>query len=229
MLKDNKRIKDYLREDRPMEKLLSKGVSSLDNNELLAILVGSGTREKNAIELSEEILKERFIGNQLLYSSIEELMEIKGIGMSKATRIISGIELGRRLGMINNFDKISYNSPESVADYFYDHYRTSNKEEFVILILDSKNKLLALDSVSTGTINSTIVHPREVFKSAIKKSANSIILVHNHPSGDPYPSKEDIQITRRLTEAGEIVGIKVLDHIVIGSNRHFSFKENNII
>ena len=229
MLKENKRIKDYLREERPMEKLLKNGVAILDNKELLAILIGSGTKEKNAIELSNDILANKFIGNQLLYSSVEELMEIKGIGMSKATRIVSGIELGRRLGMINSFDKMSYNSPESVADYFYDHYKTSNKEEFVILILDSKNKLLALDSVSVGTINSTIVHPREVFKSAIKKSANSIILVHNHPSGDPHPSKEDLQITRRLSEVGDIVGIKVLDHIVIGSNKHFSFKENNLI
>ena len=228
---DNERIKikDLEKDKRPMEKLIKEGVKEISNQELLAILIGSGTREKNAIDLADELLNRKFVDNQLLFASVEELMENKGIGLAKATRILAGLELGRRLAMIDKFDRISYNSPESVAEYFYDHYSHSPREEFVALILDSKNKLISIDTISIGTINTTIVHPREVFKNAIKRSANAVILVHNHPSGDPTPSKEDIQITKRLFEVGEIVGINVLDHIVIGANRHYSFKEKGLI
>ncbi|MDO5027314.1 MAG: DNA repair protein RadC [Tissierellia bacterium] len=222
-------IKDLDVCDRPMEKLVSSGVKNLTNYDLLAILIGSGNREQNALDLAKTILNEKFRKSQLLFASIEELMSVKGIGLSKATRILAGLELGRRLGMVNTYDRISYNSPDSVAEYFYHHYKHSSNEEFVILILDSKNKLIDLDTVSIGTINSTIVHPREVFKNAIKKSANSIILVHNHPSGDPRPSDEDIKISKRLIEVGNIIGIKVLDHIIVGANRHVSLREENII
>lgn len=222
-------IKDLDVNERPMEKLMMLGPKCLTNYELLAILIGSGSKYKNALELSKYILDQAFIKNQLLFASVEELMQVNGIGVSKSTRILAGLELGRRLGMIDTYDQISYNSPDTVAEYFYYHYKHSTIEEFVILILDSKNKLIALDSISVGTINSTLVHPREVFKNAIKRSANSIILVHNHPSGDPSPSNEDILISKRLKEVGEIVGIKVLDHIIIGSNRHVSLKEKNII
>lgn len=222
-------IKDLNVDERPMERLINYGVSELSNQELLAILIGSGTRKRNALELSKHMLDEVFVNKELLFASVEELMQVEGIGVSKATRILSGLELGRRLGMIDAYDRISYNSPDTVADYFYHYYKHSSTEEFVILILDSKNKLIAIDTISIGTINSTIVHPREVFKSAIKRSANSIILVHNHPSGDPNPSQEDIMISKRLKEVGEIVGIKVLDHIIVGANRHISLKERNIL
>jgi len=223
------RIKDLEEGKRPMEKLMSHGVEALSNIELLAILIGSGTKDKNALEISEQILNEDFCGKLLLYASVEELIKIKGIHIAKASRILSGLELGRRLGKIDKSEQISYNNPNSVAEYFYNHYQHSTTEEFVILILDSKNKLIAIDSISKGTINSTIVHPREVFKNAIKKSANSIILVHNHPSGDPTPSDEDISITKRLKTCGEIIGINVLDHIIVGANKHISLREKNII
>lgn len=223
------KIKDLEESKRPMEKLKKYGVDSLSNVELLAILIGSGTKDKNALEISEQILDDEFCGKLLLYATIEELMRVKGIHIAKASRILSGLELGRRLGKIDRYEQISYNNPDSVAEYFYNHYQDSSTEEFVILILDSKNKLIALDSVSKGTINSTLVHPREVFKNAIKKSANSIILVHNHPSGDPTPSDEDISITKRLKSCGEIIGINVLDHIIVGANRHISLRERNII
>ncbi|NLW53039.1 MAG: DNA repair protein RadC [Tissierellia bacterium] len=226
---NKKTIKDLSEEKRPMEKLINYGVANLSDKELLAILIGSGTRDHNAIELAQKILEEDFLDNQLLFASVEELMQIKGIGISKSTRIVAGLELGKRLGMIDRYNQISYNNPETVAEYFYSHYQQSSTEEFVVLILDSKNKLIALETISVGTINSTIVHPREVFKGAIKRSANAIILVHNHPSGDPTPSDEDIRITKRLAEVGEIVGIKVLDHIVVGKNRHISLRERNII
>lgn len=226
---DNFTIKDLDKNKRPMEKLINQGVNELSNYELLAILIGSGTKKMNAIELSKHMLFEVFQEKQLLFASVEELMQISGIGISKATRILAGLELGRRLGMLDSYDKISYNSPDTVAEYFYHYYKHTSTEEFVILILDSKNKLIAIDTISIGTINSTIVHPREVFKSAIKRSANSIILVHNHPSGDPSPSQEDIMISKRLKEVGELIGIKVLDHIIVGTNKHLSLKEKNLI
>ena len=226
---NRKTIKDLSKEKRPMEKLLSFGVDNLSNKELLAILIGSGTRELNAIELANKLLDFDFVNSQLLFATVEELMQIKGIGISKATRIVAGLELGKRLSMVDRYDQISYNSPQTVAEYFYSHYLQSSTEEFVVLILDSKNKLIALETISVGTINSTIVHPREVFKGAIKRSANAIMLVHNHPSGDPTPSEEDIKITRRLAEVGQIVGIQVLDHIIVGKNRHVSLRERNIL
>lgn len=222
-------IKNLEVDERPREKLLKYGVDKLTNIELLAILIGSGTAEYNALDLARLILEEAFPSKELLYASVEELTNIKGVQLAKATRILSGLELGRRLGKIDSYDKISYNSPESVAKYFYSHYQDSCTEEFMIMILDSKNKLIAIDSVSKGTVNQTLVHPREVFKNPIKRSANGIILVHNHPSGDPKPSDEDIEITKRLYKAGEILGIKVLDHIIIGSNKYLSFREQNIM
>lgn len=222
-------IKDLDVNERPMEKMIMLGPECLTNHELLAILIGTGSKYRNALDLSRYILNEVFLRNELLFASVEELMQVNGIGVSKATRVLAGLELGRRLGMIDTYERISYNNPETVAEYFYHYYKHSTTEEFVIMILDSKNKLIALDTISVGTINSTLVHPREVFKNAIKRSANSIILVHNHPSGDPNPSNEDIAISKRLREVGEIVGIKVLDHIIIGANRHVSLKEKNIL
>lgn len=229
MLDKKFNIKDLDENDRPMEKLMILGTQGVDNYELLAILIGSGTKNQNALELSKHILDNIFRRDQLLFASANELMEISGIGMSKATRIIAGLELGRRLGMIEAYNQISFNNPKSIAEYFYYYYKHTTIEKFNILMLDTKNKLIARNTISIGTINSTIVHPREVFKNAIKKSANSIILVHNHPSGDPRPSEEDIKITKRLKEVGEIMGIMVLDHIIIGDNRYVSLKEINIL
>lgn len=222
-------IKDMDEESRPMEKLFVKGAQALANEELLAILVGSGTKDQNAIELSRYLLENVFVKKELLFATPSELMEVKGIGVTKATRIVAGLELGRRLGMIDSYEKISYSSPDTVAEYFYNHYKHTSNEEFVILLLDSKNKLIAMETISVGTINQTLVHPREVFRRAIKRSANAVILVHNHPSGDPTPSHEDVLISKRLKEVGDLVGIKVLDHIIVGSHRHTSLRERNII
>ena len=224
MIEKNLKISELNEEDRPMEKLISYGVSSLNNVELLAIIIGSGTRGKSSIDLAYDIIYDKIGEKDLLYSSAQELMSIKGIGKSKATRIISGLELGRRLGKIDSFSKISFSSPKTVADYFYRYYRNKSKEEFCVVLLDTKNKPISIESVSVGTLNSSLVHPREVFRQAIKKNANAIILVHNHPSGDPSTSKEDLVVTKRLIETGKIVGIKVLDHVIIGINRYESLK-----
>ena len=226
---NNFRIKEIKENERPMEKLLQYGVNSLSNSELLAILIGSGTKNKNAIYLAEEILKYKIRDKDLLYTSMEQLMEIDGIGLSKASRIISGLELGNRLAKIDKSQNISLSSPYTVAEFLYEYFRDSYKEEFCVLFLDTKNKVIGTQTVSIGTINQSLVHPREVFRYAIMKNSNSILLSHNHPSGDPTPSKEDILITERLIKAGEYIGIKVLDHLVIGDRRYISLRAENLV
>lgn len=226
---NNYTIKELSQNDRPMEKLMNYGVDGLSDIELLAILIGSGTKKKNAIVLADEILKIKMKDNNLLYTSVEQLMQIDGIGLTKACRIIAGLELGKRLSKIDRFEKMSLDSPESVANYLYMHYIRAVKEEFCILLLDTKNKVIAIETISIGTINQSLVHPREVFRSAIMKNSNSIILAHNHPSGDPTPSREDILITERLIKAGEYLGIKILDHLVIGKNKFISLREKKLV
>lgn len=226
---DNYTIKEISKNDRPMEKMYKYGVEALSDSELLAILIGSGNKEKNAIYLADEILKVKFKDKNLLHSTVEKLMEIRGIGLSKACRILAGLELGKRLNKIQKFNDIAISSPDTVANYLFEFYRDSYKEEFVILLLDTKNKVSRTKTVSIGSINQTLVHPREVFRYAIMENSNSIILSHNHPSGDPTPSKEDIAITMRLCKAGKLIGINVLDHIIIGNGKYISFREKNLI
>lgn len=226
---NNYTIKEISKNDRPMEKLYNYGKEVLSDSELLAIILGSGHKNKNAIFLADEILKVYFKDKNLLFASIDQLMEINGIGLSKASRIIASLELGKRLSKYETMNNISLTSPDSVANYLFDHFRDSYREEFLILILDTKNKIKASKTVSIGSINQTLVHPREVFRFAITNNANSIILSHNHPSGDPSPSHEDILITKRLQEAGKLIGIKVLDHIIIGNDKYISLREKKII
>ena len=226
---NNYTIKEISKNDRPMEKLYNYGKDVLSDSELLAIILGSGHKNKNAIFLADEILKVYFKDKNLLFASTDQLMEINGIGLSKASRIIASLELGKRLSKYETMNNMSLTSPDSVANYLFDHFRDSYREEFLILILDTKNKIKASKTVSIGSINQTLVHPREVFRFAITNNANSIILSHNHPSGDPSPSHEDILITKRLQEAGKLIGIKVLDHIIIGHDRYISLREKKII
>lgn len=226
---NNYTIKEISKNDRPMEKLYNYGKEVLSDSELLAIILGSGHKNKNAIFLADEILKVYFKDKNLLFASIDQLMEINGIGLSKASRIIASLELGKRLSKYETMNNISLTSPDSVANYLFEHFRDSYREEFLILILDTKNKIKASKTVSIGSINQTLVHPREVFRFAITNNANSIILSHNHPSGDPSPSHEDILITKRLQEAGKLIGIKVLDHIIIGNDKYISLREKKII
>ena len=165
----------------------------------------------------------------LSHVTVEELTKIKGIGQCKAAQIIAAIELGKRLSSSSGDDKLKVDSPLVIAELLMEEMRYLTKEHFKIAILDTKNQIISIENISIGNLNASIVHPREVFNIAIKRSANSIILVHNHPSGDPTPSTEDINITHRLIDAGNIIGIKVLDHIIIGDNKYISFKQKNII
>ncbi|AOT73316.1 RadC family protein [Geosporobacter ferrireducens] len=216
--------------ERPREKLVKNGVSSLSNAELLAILIRTGTKDVSAIELAHRILAMDHEGVKYLADcTVQELSEIKGIGPSKACQIVSAIEIGRRIAKITPTQSNQITSPKDVADMFMEEMRYHKKEYFKILLLNTKNSIIATEIISIGNLNASLVHPREVFVKAIKKSAASIILLHNHPSGNPQPSQEDISITKRLIEAGNIIGIDVLDHIIIGDGCYKSLKELSII
>ena len=162
-------------------------------------------------------------------TTLQELMETKGIVKCKAAQILAAIEIGKRINYLDALSKIKINEPSTIANLYMDEMRYLQKEHFRVVLLDTKNQIIVTEEISIGTLNASIVHPRDVFRAAIKRNANSIILIHNHPSGDPTPSNEDINITIRLLEAGNLIGIKVLDHIIIGDNKYISFKEKNII
>lgn len=223
-------IKELPIDERPREKLVQYGVDSLSNSELLAILLRSGTKEMSALEVSNKILSLDSDGIcYLAESNIEELSQIKGIGTAKACQVLAAIELGKRIATRPKQKKINVSSPKEVAYLFIEKMRYFKKEFFKVLLLNTKNEIIMIDDVSVGNLNSAIVHPREVFSNAIRRSASSIILVHNHPSGNPKPSSEDIDVTHRLINAGEILGIEILDHLIIGDGEYYSLRENSKI
>lgn len=222
-------IKDVPKEDRPRERLLKLGANHLSNQELLAILLGSGTREESVMALSHRVLM-HFEGLKLLHdATIEELTAIKGIGTAKGLLMLSAIELGRRMAQYKPNDRYIIRSPEDGADYVMEEMRALHQEHFVVLFLNTKNQIIHQQTIFIGSLNASIVHPREVYREAVKRSAASIICAHNHPSGDPAPSQEDIHVTRRLVESGKMIGIEVLDHLVIGDRKYVSLKEKGYI
>lgn len=226
---ETKTIKDLDISDRPREKMINEGYEALNEEELLAVILSTGYKNKNVIELSKEIL-DTFSYEELLEVEVDELIKIDGIKLAKATKIVASLQLGRRISekvIKKKIKKIT--SSADVYTYVKNELAFKKKEHFVAILLDTKNVIIAEETISIGDLSSTIVNPREVFKPAIKKSAKSIILVHNHPSGNPTPSMEDLQITKRLVDAGEILDISVLDHIIIGKDKFYSFKkEGNI-
>lgn len=223
-------IKELPVSERPREKLIDYGPESLSNAELLALIIRTGHGDSTALDVANSILSMDQKGLSYLTNvSANKLLEIKGIGTCKACQIIASIEIGKRIKRWSAEDKIKVTSPDILVNLVSDEMRFLNKEHFNIAILDTKNQIIAIENISIGTLNASIVHPRDVFYAAINRSANSIILLHNHPSGDPYPSDEDINITDRLVDVGSLVGIKVLDHIIIGDNKYISFKEKNLI
>ena len=224
-MKETKSFKDLEKYNKPREKLIREGFESLTDYELLAIILSTGTKDKNVIDLSKEIL-EIFSYEELLEIEVNELINIRGIREAKATRLVAGLQLGKRINervLDKKIEKIS--SSKDVYDIMSPRLSNLKKEYFYAILLDSKNVIIAKELISIGDLSSTVVNPREVFKPAIKKSAKSIILVHNHPSGNPKPSTEDFLITDRLVEAGDILDIEVLDHVVIGNSSYFSFKK----
>ena len=222
-------VKEMTLEERPREKMLVNGEKSLSNSELLAILIRTGTKHKNAIELANYIISKDTQGLRYLQEmTIEELCEIDGIGLSKAAQIKAALELGIRVASVRP-EKYKVKNPWDIYKYYMDSLRYEKQEIFKVVLLNTKNEIISDVDVSRGTLNSSLVHPREVFREAIKRSTNKIILMHNHPSGTIDPSNEDKNITARLIKCGELIGIEVIDHIIIGDGLYFSFKENMII
>lgn len=213
--------------DRPREKLKLKGASALKNEELLAILLQTGTKERDVLELAGYILG-TFPGESILTVSISDLCSIKGIQTGKASIIIAAFELAKRLMKQESEQLASIESPEQIAPYVLD-IRTAKKEHFVALYLNARNQLIQKEIISVGTINASLVHPREVFEPAIRLVSSSIILIHNHPSGSAEPSDADVAVTKRLVEAGKLLGIDVMDHIIVTRNSMYSFKEKGIV
>lgn len=223
-------IKELPQEERPREKILAKGVLALSNAELLAILLRTGTKNDSVLRVAERLLKkyeELGIG-ALSNLGPQELSTIKGIGLVKAVTVVAAIELGKRLNGLST-ERMIIRSPQDAVNLLMARLRYETREHFIVLLLSTKNHVLATPTISIGSLNASIVHPREVFREVINHSAASVILAHNHPSGDPTPSSEDIGLTRKLVDAGKILDIPVLDHIIIGNNKYVSLKEKGII
>lgn len=221
-------IKNIPEFERPRERFLKFGAESLSNSELISILLNNGTKNMSVKELSDSILHNIDNISELKDITLNKLKEIKGIGNVKAITLLSALELGKRVYYNKNISKIKMNSADKVFNYMRDELSNKNQEYFYALYLDSKKNLIDKKLLFIGTINKSIVHPREIFKYAYLLSASSIICVHNHPSGDPLPSNDDIVLTSNLKRIGEMQGIQIVDHIIIGNN-YYSFYENQDI
>lgn len=228
-LDNHLKIKDLPESERPYEKLEKYGAERLTDAELLAIIIKTGTKKETSVSLAQRILgKAQRVVSGMNDISLQELTNISGIGRVKAIQIKAVLELGKRFVSYKKCDKIYIKTPNDVADYLMEDMRTLNKEHVKGILLNTKNQLIKIIDISIGSLNSSIVHPREVFSEAIKCSAASLIVVHNHPSGDCTPSSEDISITKRLHSAGQILGVELVDHIIIGDQKYTSLKEINI-
>lgn len=224
-----KTIHDYDSDDRPREKLIKIGQEGLSDSELLAIIIGSGSKKKNAVELAREIL-DTFSYDELSTISIEQLSEIDGIKTAKAASIVAALNFGKRVNQKRATKEVEkIRCADDIYKLMRNYFIDSTKEHFYSILLNTKNDIISIEHISTGDLNSSIVNPREVFTPAVKRSAKAVALVHNHPSGSPRPSKEDLLITKRLVEAGLILDIKVLDHVIIGRETYYSFRNENEI
>lgn len=223
------RIKELPEDLRPRERLFRDGPEALTTVELLAVLLRTGSDNMNALDLAAVMLARTGGLLGLAESSAEELCSIKGVGPAKTAQLKASVELGRRLAAEVHGPRKVIKSPADVYNLLKEKMRYCDREHFKAVFLNTKHHVITVETVSVGSLNSSLVHPRELFKNSIKRSAAALVLVHNHPSGDPAPSPEDIQITRRLAEAGEIIGIQVIDHIIIGNNSFISLKEQGII
>ncbi|MBX6394942.1 MAG: DNA repair protein RadC [Alicyclobacillaceae bacterium] len=218
-------VRDVPHEERPRERLLTLGPERLTNVELLAILLRTGGQGRSALDVAQRLLTrfEGLVG--LLEADSRELMEEDGVGPAKASQILAALELGRRVQRAARNRSAVIRSPQDVAAHLMERLQFLHKEHFVVLHLDTKHRILGEEVVSVGSLNASIVHPREIFKTALKRSAAAVVCAHNHPSGDPTPSPEDVDVTKRLSEAGRILGIDLLDHVVIGHGAFVSMRE----
>ena len=229
-MKDSFTVRDLPLNERPRERLLKLGSEALSAQEILALILGRGIKGESVMVTSQKLLS-RF-GNLkgIANASVEELSEIKGVGLAKAAQIKAALELSKRLeGDAGERQKPMVKSPEDVVNIVKSQLKGKKKEHFLVLCLDTRNRVINFRLVSIGSLDTSIVHPREVFKEAVSSSAASVIFVHNHPSGDPEPSKEDVELTKRLVKAGEMMGIDVLDHIIVCDRSHLSLKAKGLL
>jgi DNA repair protein RadC len=229
-LKNSFTVHDLPLSERPRERLSKLGSEALSSQEILALILGRGIKGESVIVTAQKLISKFGNLKNLASASIEELTQIKGIGPAKAAQIKATFELVKRLeNPPDEASKSTVKSPEDVVKMARNLLKGKKKEHFLVLCLDTRNHLIKTSVVSIGSLDCSIVHPREVFKEAISSSAASVIFIHNHPSGDPTPSEDDIKMTKRLIEAGEIVGIEVLDHIIICDSEHLSMKAKNLV
>ncbi len=222
-------IKDLPPSERPRERLLQDGATVLSDGELLAIFIRTGTKSETAVQLAEKILVELGGLDQLPRLTTEEFLSIRGLGPAKAVTLLAAVELAKRLSSRLRAGQPAVGSPGDAAALVMEKLRHKLREHFQVVLLDTKHKLIGIEEISIGSLNASLIHPREVFRPAIQKSCACIILIHNHPSGDPTPSREDLDVTKRLCEAGRLVGIEVLDHVVIGDGKYVSFREKGLL
>jgi DNA repair protein RadC len=227
-MKDSFTVHDLPLSERPRERLLKLGGEALSAQEILALILGRGIRGESVMVTSQRLLSKFGNLKGIASASIEELTQINGIGLAKAAQIKAAVELSKRLeSTADESQRPAIKSPEDVANIVRSQLKGKKREHFLVLCLDTRNRLINCRPVSMGSLDTSVVHPREAFKEAVSSSAASVIFVHNHPSGDPEPSKEDIELTKRLAEAGKIVGIEVLDHIIVCDKDYLSLKAKN--
>ena len=225
-----KSIKEIPLNDRPREKMAANGAAVLTDAELIAILLRTGTAEKSAIDIASEMTADGGLYKRLAgITRLNELTNIKGLGQAKAATVLAALEIGRRIASAKPLEKIHLSCPQDVADFLMPRLRYAAKEQFVVILLNSKNKVIGTEVVSEGSLSSSIVHPREVFAPAILHHAAAIMVAHNHPSGDPKPSIEDEEVTRQLLRSGKVLGIPMIDHVIIGDGNYYSFLENEAL
>jgi DNA repair protein RadC len=221
-------IKQLPAELRPRERLLAEGPEALSSAELLGILLGIGSKEQTAVELAGQVISESGDLFGLHGVTVHDLLEVHGIGEAKACIILAAVEFGKRLGRVRNPGRPVISSPEDVDGLLRGRIAHLDRENFVVVLLNTKNEVIEFPTISVGTLSASLVHPREVFKPAIRASAAGIVLAHNHPSGKVGPSHEDREVTGRLKEAARIIGIEILDHVILGDG-YFSMKEHGIL
>lgn len=222
-------IKRWPKHERPRERLLQYGPQHLTEAELLGILLGKGTKDKTAIDVARQLLNQYESLHKLFSRSPSEMMKVKGIGSAKAASLSAAFELVRRVQSQGNSDKATFKRSSDVAKHYLPLFRDLKKEVFKVLLLNRANRLIREVFVSEGTLDASIVHPRDVFKEAILEPAAGVILIHNHPSGNPAPSEEDLRITKQLVEAGRLLGIKVYDHIILAGDHYQSLADEGLM
>lgn len=216
-------------QDRPREKLARAGVGSLGDNELVALLLGTGVKARSALAVAQDVLDATGGVVGLTQVTLDDLLRVRGIGAPRAGRLLAAVELGRRAVTAVGDERRRFTSPGDIARYLLPLYGSHREERFGIVMLDTKLRLIRAETISVGILDASIAHPREIFRAATVASASAIAIFHNHPSGDPAPSQDDVFLTKRLVAAGELMGINVIDHVILGAGRWFSFREAGML